>query len=78
MLCHVPAPQLRRATSAYYGATVAQFLATAPETVIGVLAMADMHGALDAEQRRAWEEEIGILRTALAGLAGMGRRLGGA
>lgn len=36
-----------------------------------MLAMADMHGALDAEQRRAWEEEIGILRTALAGLAGM-------
>jgi hypothetical protein len=46
-------------------------LATAPETVIGVLAMADMHGALDAEQRRAWQDEIGILRTALAGLAGM-------
>ena len=46
-------------------------MATAPETVIGVLAMADMHGALDAEQRRAWEEEIGILRTALACPEGM-------
>jgi hypothetical protein len=51
----VPAPQQRRAVSAYYSATVTEFLATAPATVIGTLAMADVQGALDAEQRRAWE-----------------------
>ena len=70
MLCPVPAPQQRRATSAYYSATVADFLTTAPEAVIGRLAIADMLGALDAEQRRAWQEEIDILRTALVGLEG--------
>lgn len=65
-----PAPHPRRAISAYYGASVAEFLTTASETVIGVLAMADMQGALDAEQRRAWAEEIDVLRTALAALGG--------
>lgn len=65
------APQQRRVFSAYYGATVAEFLATAPTGVFGTLAMADMQGALDAEQRRAWEEEIGILRTTLPGFEGM-------
>lgn len=61
----------RRAVSAYYGASVAEFLATPPEAVIGVLAMADLQGALEAEQRQAWEEEIDILRAALAGFEGM-------
>ena len=36
-----------------------------------MLAMADTRGALDAEQRRAWEEEIDILRVSLAGTEGM-------
>ncbi len=48
-----------------------QFLATAPEAVIGVLAMADLQGALEAEQRLAWEEEMDILRAALAGFEGI-------
>jgi len=67
----VPAPCPRRAVSAYYGTSVAEFLATSPETVIGILATFDMQGALEAEQRQAWEEEIGILRSALVGLDGM-------
>jgi hypothetical protein len=70
MLCLVPAPTQRRAFSAYYGAPVAEFLATAPDAVMGRLAMADTLGTLEAEQRRAWAEEIGILRTALVGLEG--------
>ena len=70
MLCLVPASQRRRAFSAYYGATVSEFLATAPEAVIGRLTMADTVGTLDAEQRRAWAEEIDILRTALTGIDG--------
>ena len=66
----MPAPRLPRATSAYYGVSVTEFLVTASETVIGVLAMADMQGALEPEQRRAWAEEIDVLRTALAALEG--------
>ena len=37
---------------------------------MGVLAMADMRGALEAEQRHAWEEEIDVLRAVLPGLEG--------
>lgn len=70
MLSAVPAPLPRRATSAYYCASVTEFLATAPEAVIGALAMADTRGPLDGEQRRAWEEEVGILQTALVALEG--------
>lgn len=33
--------------------------------------MADTRAALDGEQRRGWEEEIEILRAALAGIEGM-------
>jgi hypothetical protein len=57
-----------RGTSAYYGAAVADFLATPPESVIGSLAMADPYRALEATQRLAWAEEIRILREALPGL----------
>lgn len=71
MLLPVAPAGQQRGSSAYYGATVAEFLAAEPEAVIGALAMADTRGALDAEQRRAWEEEIAILRAALAGIEGM-------
>ncbi|MGQ0735858.1 MAG: DUF2075 domain-containing protein [Acidobacteriota bacterium] len=49
---------------------MAEFLATAPEAVLGRLAMADPHGSLDATQRHAWDEEIRVLRVTLAGLQG--------
>jgi hypothetical protein len=70
ILCLVAVPQQRRAFSAYYAATVAEFLAATPTAVFGTIAMAEMLGALDAEQRRAWEEEIGILQSALVGFDG--------
>lgn len=70
MLLSVLAPEHYRAISAFYAASVAEFLAAAPDAVIGRLAMADVHGSLDAEQRRAWDEEIGILRKALDGVDG--------
>ena len=70
MLLSVLAPEHHRAISAFYAAPVAEFLVTAPEAVVGRLAMADVHGSLDAEQRRAWDEEIGILRKALDGVDG--------
>ena len=60
-----------RAASAYYGTDVATFLSTSREELMGRLALADPHGSIEATQRQAWEEEIHILRNALAGLSGM-------
>jgi hypothetical protein len=66
----VPDAPPRRVASAYYGASVREFLATSPEAVLGRLAIADTYAQLEAEQRRAWEEEVEILRNALPGLEG--------
>ena len=55
--------------SAYYQASIAGFLETAPQEVLGRLASAHAH-VLEIEQRQAWEQEIGILAEATAGLAG--------
>lgn len=56
-------------TSAYYRATVHEFLSADSDRVLGQLASA--HGfTLDQEQRDAWEEEIQILRPALTGVEG--------
>jgi hypothetical protein len=56
-------------TSAYYSAPVDRFVDSVPHHVLGVLAAAHTHD-LEVEQRQAWEEEIEILRGALAELAG--------
>ena len=64
-------PDFRPDISAYFGARVAEFLAGSPEEVVGWLALADTQGALEAEQRSAWAEEVCILKKALAGLDGM-------
>src|SRR5205814_1630315 len=56
-------------TSAYYSATVESFLATESRSVLGALAAAHSHD-LEVDQRQAWEEEIDILRSTLAGLEG--------
>ena len=56
-------------SSAYYSAPVDRFLESDPHQILGVLAAAHTHD-LDVEQRQAWEEEIEILRGALAGLPG--------
>lgn len=58
-----------RQVSAYYGATVDEFLAAHPDQVIGSLAAANPF-ALDPEQRDAWQDEIRILNVALQGLSG--------
>jgi hypothetical protein len=60
-----------RGFSAYYGADVAAFLAASPAEVVGRLTLADPHGSLEATQRQAWQEEVHILRDALAGLSGV-------
>jgi DUF2075 family protein len=56
-------------TSAYYAERVDRFLATDPHYVLGVLAEAHTHD-LEVDQRQAWQEEIDLLQTSLAGLAG--------
>ena len=56
-----------RGSSAYYGASVDEFLGTPPDQVIGRLAMADPHRALESTQKLAWAEEIQILRRELSG-----------
>jgi Schlafen group 3, DNA/RNA helicase domain len=55
--------------SAHYSASVDRFLHSASHQVLGALAAAHTHD-LDVEQRQAWEDEIEILHSALAGLAG--------
>ena len=70
MLWSVSAPEYHRATSAYYSAPVAEFLATPSDAVFSRLVHSDSHASLDATQRQAWDEEIRILRNALDGLQG--------
>ncbi len=49
----------------YYSDSIAGFLATAPETILGHLAAADRYG-IDPAQRDAWLGQIAVLRPALA------------
>lgn len=55
--------------SAYYWAPVTAFLSADPASILGTLASANAF-PLDQQQRDAWEEQIGILKTALDGVAG--------
>ena len=58
------------ASSAYFAATIPDFLAASPREVLGALVAADPHEAIEATQRSAWEEEIDLLQSALPGLPG--------
>lgn len=58
-----------RGSSAYYWAPVHKFLSQHVGQVLGTLTAAHTH-SLDVEQRRAWEEEIQLLRTALQPFGG--------
>ena len=62
-------PNPGRQISAYYRATVEEFLAAHPDQVIGRLAAANPF-ALEPEQRDAWQDEIRILAWALQGQTG--------
>lgn len=55
--------------SAYYGATVQEFLSEDPVYVTGKLVKSHGHD-VELEQLRAWEEEINILGPALKNIAG--------
>ena len=55
---------------AYYWAAVPHFLSADPDAILGALTRADEFAATDRQQIDAWQEEIRILRTSLAGLSG--------
>jgi hypothetical protein len=56
--------------SAYYWSAISRFLETPIENIIGRLAMGVLHGQIEAAQRRAWEEEVTLLKNGLSGLDG--------
>lgn len=56
-------------SAAWYGASVAQFVAASTNEVVGALTRAGPF-AIDEPQRRAWEEQIELLRSAVAGVDG--------
>jgi hypothetical protein len=58
----------RQSPRAFYAASVREFLLTSPNSVIGVLSRRHVgfHRNAEAEQVRAWEREIEILRQAFA------------
>lgn len=62
----------RAAQRSFYSATVPEFLATPPDQIIGQLSSRHViyHAAAQAEQIRAWEAEIAILRQSFLGLDG--------
>jgi hypothetical protein len=66
----VPERRPRRVASACYWAPVGEFLSTPAESILGRLAEAHSHDVLEAEQIRAWNEELLVLKTALDGLGG--------
>jgi len=56
-------------SAAYYSESVDAFLTTDPHHVLGVLTAAHEHD-VEIDQRRAWEDEIQVLKSALGGLSG--------
>ena len=50
---------------AYYNASVSSFLKDEDERILGVLTT-EHHHALEEDQRRAWLEQLSILKAALA------------
>jgi hypothetical protein len=66
----VPDAGTGRAASAYYSAPIPEFLHASASEVIGRLTTANTLGSLEGSQVQAWEEEILILRNALAGMDG--------
>lgn len=58
-----------RSVSAYYAASVEEFIAADADTILGRLAAANDF-SLEGDQRNAWQEETELLRTALSGFDG--------
>lgn len=56
--------------SAYYYASVPNFLSSDPLAIVGALVSADGFSSTEQQQISAWQEEIAILRDSLEGLVG--------
>src|SRR5437879_653034 len=65
----VPNQEPERRPSAYYWATVEEFVSADPTYIAGRLVTSQGHD-VELEQLRAWEEEIAILAPVLKGIAG--------
>lgn len=65
----VPNQEPERRPSAYYWATVQEFVSSDPTYITGRLVTSQGHD-VELEQLRAWEEEIAILAPVLKGIAG--------
>jgi len=63
-----PTVDLKPAKRSFYSAAVGQFLKDEPSAIVGQLSSRHVafHAAAEAEQIRAWEREIELLRTAFA------------
>ena len=61
--------QLKSSSNAFYVADVEEFLAAAPEVILGTIA-SNTTFAVDATQRDAWLGQIDVLKPALAGVRG--------
>ncbi len=59
-----------RPHSAYFASSVGTFLSAPPTEILGSLVAADTHD-IEATQKGAWEQEIGILQRELQGVAGV-------
>lgn len=57
---------------AFYGAPIETFLEASVPEILGNIALANHH-SIDATQQRAWEQEIHLLKVALAPHAGSGK-----
>ena len=53
----------------YYGKTIAEFLAEEPEAILGALSQAESFDTA-RDQKNAWNEEIGLLKSILQGYNG--------
>ena len=79
-----PFPTIGASHRAWYGASIAEFLQTQPDTIIGQLAKNSDFAVLPT-QKSAWLEQIGLLQVCLVSLSGslflefniprMGRRI---
>ncbi len=64
-----PPERVTSRQSAYYCASVAEFLAASPTDILGSLTQSS-GGSIDQAQVNAWEAEIELLKSALIGIAG--------
>jgi len=51
---------------AFYSASIPDFLAASPEEILGMIVQNDHSSNLEHTQRRAWTEEIQIMRQVLS------------